>query len=309
MRFLITILISWIPLNMGFGDDSVECVHRPILVKSRPVIERLPLKVIDPIDVAITSFGATIVAERQAGIVFLLTEDGQASPLGDNFKGLERIADSDLTGIHALCTRTSSSTIYRLTDSGFSSEFAELNFAATGLAAGGAGQVWTANPRAGQIILIDAEGKPNVVATVKDQIIDLAADDQGVYVLYDSGQVDSVTADGSRRRVGYVSDQSTRIQLNSNRQVVALAKTQERLGLLLKPSVDKADGRQIGKVPSGTQAFAYDSLGNMTLANPDLRALTRVTSHFSVPCPHCGKPVSMTLSTNGPQKPAQRRSF
>lgn len=309
MRILAAILIFCLSTATVRCDEPAECQHQPITVKSRPVIERLPLKVIDPVDVAITEFGATLVADRQAGIVFLLTEDGGASVLIEDCQSLERVSNSQLTGIYALASRKVSSTIYRITDSGFASEFVELNYQAVGLATDGAGRTWTSNPRTGQVIMIDVEGRSKAVSTLSETIVDLTADDQGAYVLTKSGRILSVGADGSSLLVGHVSPNASRIKLQADHQLVALSTDPRRFGVLLKPAPTAGPGHQIGKVPFGTQAFAYDGLNNLTLANPDLRALTRVTSHFQVPCPHCGQPVSMTLSTAADAQPAKRRSF
>lgn len=319
MRVLATILICFLPIS-GQCDDAADCKHQPIVVKSRPVIERLPVKVIDPTDVSITKFGATIIAERQAGIVFLLTADGQTSVLAEKLVGLSRVTNSQVTGIHALCCRRSSSTIHKITDSGFATEFVELPFPATGLAAGESGGIWTSNSKTSEVIFIDAAGDQKVVRQFNDRIADITADDQGAYVLTRAGEVHSVSSDGSRLRIGHVSADgrrssdnkqvsSSRIQLRPDHQVVVLTKSPEGLSVLQEPREERGEGLQVGKVPTGTQAFAFDSLGNLTLANRDLRALTRVTSHFTVPCPHCGKPVPMTFSPDAPVPAAKRRSF
>lgn len=308
MRILATILICCLPMS-GQCDESAGCQHQPILVRSRPVIERLPLKVIDPADVAITEFGATIVAERKAGIVFLLTEDGQTSILMQDQQGVSRVANSSVTGVHALCCRKASSTIYRITDTGFASEFAELPFRATGLAAGGAGGIWTTNASTGEVIFIGTTGERQVIKRLTERIVDITADGQGAYALTRSGQIISIGADGSSLRVGYVSNLASRIQLRPDHQVVALTESSDGTAVLQEPQAEEGKGKQVGRVPAGTQAFAFDSLGNLTLANHHLRALTRVTSHFQVPCPHCGKQVPMTLSTDAPAPAAKRRSF
>lgn len=308
MRILATILMCCLPLS-GQCDDATECRHQPIVVRSRPVIERLPLKVIDPIDLAITEFGATIVAERQAGIVFLLGEDGQTSILMQDQAGLSRVANSEVTGLHSLCSRKSSSTIHRVTDSGFAAEFVELPFKALGLAADESGGIWTTNPQKAQIIFINPDGQQKTVKRLDQQIVDITADDQGAYVLTSTGEITSISADGSSLRIGYVSDTATRLQLRPDHQVVALIQSNDGSCVLEEPQTDSNSGKQVGRVPMGSQAFAFDSLGNLVLANRDLRALTKVTSHFTVPCPHCGKPVPMTLSPDAPAAAAKRRSF
>lgn len=308
MRILATILMCFLPLS-GRCDDALKCQHRPIVVRSRPVIERLPLKVIDPVDLVITEFGATIVAERQAGIVFLLGEDGQTSILMQDQIGLNRVANSDVTGLHSMCSRKSSSTIHRITDTGFASEFVELPFKALGLAPGEGGGIWTTNPQTAQIIFITATGQKKVVKQLEQRIVDVTADDQGAYVLTSTGEITSVSADGSSLRIGHVSKAATRLQLRPDHQVVALIQSADGSCVLEEPQTELGRGKQVGRVPKGTQAFAFDSLGNLVLANRDLRALTKVTSHFTVPCPHCGKPVPMTLSTDAPAAAAKRRSF
>lgn len=308
MRILFAILISILP-SVGIADD--DCHHQPMVVRSRPVIERLRLQVVHPEDLAITKFGATVVAERHAGIVFLLSEDGEASILKEGVKGLRRVADSSLTGLHLLACRESSSTIFKITETGFSTEFAELNFPATGLAVDGAGRVWTADQRTGRIILIDVEGQNRTIAEFGRRVMDIAADDQGAYVLSEDGIVTSVGVDGSTMKVGYVGKGAARIQIRADHSVVALVKDASGQCSLREPLDDDPNGRHIGTVPMGTSAFAFDRLNNLTLANPDLKAVTRVTSHFRVPCPHCGKPVDMTLDPKAPRRPGQpqRRSF
>ncbi len=66
--------------------------------------------------------------------------------------------------------------------------------------------------------------------------------------------------------------------------------------------------RVYSTVPAGTQAVAFDDLGNMSLVNPELRAVTRVTTTLMIPCPHCGRPTRLILSPNGPAAP-RGRSF
>lgn len=76
----------------------------------------------------------------------------------------------------------------------------------------------------------------------------------------------------------------------------------QKTGLFaLMPENLSSDAQPVGQnkavahVPHGTLAVGFDQLGNLALANPDLRAITKVTSHFEVPCPHCGKPTRLNM--------------
>ncbi|MDA1015240.1 MAG: hypothetical protein O3A00_12405, partial [Planctomycetota bacterium] len=53
--------------------------------------------------------------------------------------------------------------------------------------------------------------------------------------------------------------------------------------------------RPYAVVPKGTVSVAFDQSGNLLIANWELRVVTKITTHLTVPCPHCNKPIPLQL--------------
>ncbi|MFM7164923.1 MAG: hypothetical protein ACKO3T_06710, partial [Planctomycetaceae bacterium] len=77
--------------DQGSLNALVTHRHEPIVVRSKPVIERLPVKVIQPVDLQVSSDGRIFVADAQAGCVFRLDPDGQVSLAARDLAGIRRI--------------------------------------------------------------------------------------------------------------------------------------------------------------------------------------------------------------------------
>ena len=104
---------------------------------------------------------------------------------------------------------------------------------------------------------------------------------------------------------------STRLAALDDGSMLSLAASKDGRSRVLHVSreVDRPVTFEVlATVPAGTRAVGFDSLGNLCLANADLRAVTKVTSHFEIPCPHCGKPTRMKFSSDVPAG-ADTRSF
>lgn len=305
--FLLVFLVA----TPSFSDDgSLSHKHAPIIVRSRPVIERLRLEVIEPVDVVVNSLGETLVADRTGKVVFRIDSEGETSLLGRELVGLARVADSKSFGVHALVAGKNSGRIIRLMETGFQEEVCELGFAPAGLAADTVGNLWTTNPVTGEALLFGSEGQRRRIVKLAGTPRDIAADDLGATVLLTSGSLISVAADGSTNQIGYVTPTASRVQLMADGSSVALATNSDGKTILVRPTADRGETDWFGGATDGTIAFAFDKLGNVTLANPAWRAVTRVTNRFTVPCPHCGEPVPMLFSPTAPaHEKAVRRSF
>lgn len=303
-QFLLIISLVW---SSAFADHHQ---HSPIIVRSAPVIQRLALRVIDPVDVAVTANGDTLVADRVGKVVFRFDTEGESSVLGKQLDGLVRVAESRLFGVHVLLKGKRSGQIVRLLETGFREDVCELAFEPAGLGVDSIGQIWTANPNTGDVIQLDSNGIQQKTVRLQGVPIDIAVDGLGAVVLLRSGQLVSVSADGTQSPVGYVPANATRVKATAERSVVALVADGDGKPMLVRPTPGRDSLDRFAMAPRGTSAFAFDQLGNLTLANPELRAITRVTSHFTVPCPHCGQQVLMLFSPSAPShKPQTRRSF
>ena len=303
------ILLATLALYMpAVADDAAsDHEHQPLVVRSRPVIERLPVRVIDPIDVVVNEFGDTLVADAVGKVLFRIDADGDTTILGKQLHGIARVADSRVFGVHVLLAGKDSGRIVRMSEAGFESEFA---FQPAGLGADSIGNLWTANAATGDVIKIDFAGKQKVVTRLSESVKDVAADRLGAIVLLKSGKLVSVIDSETTKTIGYVPRSASRLKLRKTGDVIALAEDENGRTMLVRPTAEQQKVNRFAATPQGTSAFAFDNLGNLTLANPDLRAITRVTSHFSVPCPHCGQMVPMEFLPDAPaHEPRTRRSF
>lgn len=284
--------------------------HAPIVVRSRPVIERLPVRVVRPIDVSLSEFGDTFVADATANILFRISSAGDTAILVRDLPGLSRAVDSPSLGIRLLTVAGFSGRVIAVTDAGHQSTLVELPFTPVGLGTDSAGRLWTANAANGDVVLCESDGSFRTVVRLPERGRDVTSDDLGAVVLLTSGKLVSVTAGGSTKPIGFVPASATRIKSQKDGSLVALASDDSGRSLLIRPGADSDSWTILASAPTGTSAFAFDRLGNLTLANPELRAITRVTSHFEVACPHCGQPVPMIFSMDAAAPQQQtRRSF
>ncbi len=297
-----------------FGEDTHVHKHVPITLHSRPVIERLPLRVVDPVDVTVTNFGDTLVADRVGRVLFRIDAAGEASLIGRELDGLTRVVDSPQMGAHALLASRGSGRIVRMTETGVQHEVIHLPFVPAGLGANPLdGSLYTSDSRTGEVFSITLEGDRTLITTVSEPTKDLAVNSIGatISVLLNSGKVVSVGVGGSSETIGYVPATATRLTYHPDGFLVALCEDAAGKAVLLKPTdTREQQSDAFAGAPPGTKAVAFDKLGNLTLANPDLRAITRVTSRFQQRCDDCGKMMMIKLSTEtpAPQK-ATRRSF
>lgn len=284
--------------------------HAPIFVRSRPVIERLPVQVVRPVDVSISEFGDTLIADATANVLFRISSAGDTSILVRDLPGLNRAVDSPSLGVRLLTAVGSSGRVIAVTDSGHQSTIVELPFLPAGLGTDSAGRLWTTNAANGDVVLCDSDGGFRTVVRLSERGRDVTSDDLGAVVLLQSGKLVSVTAGGATKSMGFVPASATRIRSLKDGSLVALASDDSGRSMLVRPGAESDSWTIFASAPAGTSAFAFDRLGNLTLANPQLRAVTRVTSHFELACPHCGQPVPMIFSMDVPAPQQQaRRSF
>lgn len=318
--YLLKLMIRILPLCLivaftnTMADDNVPHQHKPMVVRSRPVIERLALKVISPVDVVSTDV-ATFVADSAGKVIFRIDSEDQTSIVGQDLDGLSRLAAHRL-GNFALLAKKTSGQIVQFTESGFlGEEPISLNFAPAGLAFDDRGNLWTGNAQQGEVLRFTKEdnGWARKSITVSEPVVDLVIDQQGnVIILLRSGKLLSIRPSEEIQvaMAGYAPESASRLSLHPEEGVVALAKEANFKSALFRPTSHRNETDRYAKVPEATSAVAFDSLGNLTCANSEWRALTRVTSRFEVPCPHCGVPVQMIFSPDAPAaNEARRRSF
>lgn len=297
------------------ADDQSGHRHDSLFVRSRPVIERLPLQVIDPVDVVLLKNRSCLVADRAAGTLFRLNAEGHVELLADKIHGVQRIcaADSGIVYVQ-ISDKGDSDRILQLSAKGTQQSAFDVGMSCVGLACDDLGNLYTANQNTGQVLRIDSQNQRHVLDTLSEPVADVTLDAlQNPVVLLKSGTVVWVAGDGASEIIGYVPAGSQRIEYNpADDVIVALGpKLESRTRTLFVTAKNRDDLNVFAQTPRGTVSFQFDHLGNLTLANPDLRALTRVTSRFQVECPHehCSHAVLMVFSSAPPDSDRSIRNF
>lgn len=299
--------------------------HDPIVVRSKPVIERLPVSVIDPVDVAVSRGGAIYVADAKAQTVFRVASDGLVDTPIRDANGLTRICLDQDSHLYVLQRESKNSRVLQVTPNGLSVELAVVPFEASSMARLASGEILLASDKSPHLMMISTDATQTTLATLPETIVDISvSSSEQIHVLHGSGLVTYVSLDGSTSVSGRVPAKSRRLFSLPEGEMAALtnsatAKSEiilveretdvnasDETGTADEPADAKIGPRVYSTVPAGTQAVAFDDLGNMSLVNPELRAVTRVTSTMMVPCPHCGRPTKLILSPNGPAAPRSR---
>ena len=272
-----------------------------VYLREQPHISRVPLKVVDPVDVAIAKGGDTYVADRVGEVIFRVDAWGDVSLAGEGLPGLSRVARSAF-GTFALLASQGSGEVVQLTSSGSRSS-THLPFRPAGLAVSSSGVVYVTKAASGELYRLDTDGSLERVTGLSQPTVDIAMSNIGtVYVLLRSGKVVTVFPDGETKEVtGYLPETATRIAIEPNsRGVVGLATDDSEKSALYRVTETPDQVDRYASVVRGTSAFAFDKLGNLTLASSHLRAITQVKTHFRIPNPTSGEPFLLILSPNAP---------
>ena len=280
--------------------------HDPIVVRSKPVIERLPVKVIQPVDLKVSADGRIFVADAQASCVFRLDPDGQVSLAVRDIAGIRRIQVDADGSLYVLTVSGAESKLYQATPAGLTVHLHTLHFPAISFTRNAVGEFLVGQQR--QLWQLGTDGQQTLLCRLPVPLVDLCsgAADTAVALLQD-GKVCQVGVDGSLLQTGQARPDSSRLLAGTGGRFVTLAAaggTQLNSGLALyyvsdvsvaglSQSPDDGRGSLLASVPAGTQAAGLDPLGNLCLANPDLKAVTRATTRFLIPCPHCGQQTLM----------------
>lgn len=305
-----------LPAPTGFADDVPRLGaianhdHAPVLVQSKPVIERLPVKVIDPVDLVLSDTSQIYVADREAQCVFRLDEHGSASVLIEHIPGIQRIQIDADGALYVLAASGGESSIHQITESGQHAVLQKFAFPASCFVRDELGRFVLSVKQSGRLVAHDVEGKVAVLAQLNQPVQDLILNAGGqLEALLPSGHIVRIDEEGAVSQSGFAEMGSTRLASLSDGTLLSLVEAASGRSQVLEISrhADRPEQFTVmATVPAGTKAVGFDSLGNLCLANPDLRAVTKVTSQFEIACPHCSKPTRMIFSSE--PKPGDRDS-
>ena len=271
--------------------------HAPIVVQSRPVIERLPVKVVSPVDLQISKAGHIFVADDTANCVFRLEADGEVSLPVMNLSKIRRIQLDADGNLYTLTSDARESQIRMVNPVGQSVLLHDLKFDANAFVRDVTGQFAVTSKNTNRVVLISNTGEITELTRLYQPVSDLVLNAGGqTEALLTSGEMVHISASGEVTASGFAPPGSSRLMLQPDGSMLVLSKRSNGQTNLVSISRDATRPNEFSTfatVPEGTQAVGFDSLGNLCLANPDLRAITKVTSHFSIPCPHCGRATEM----------------
>lgn len=271
--------------------------HAPIVVQSRPVIERLPVTVISPVDLLISKAGHIFVADDAADCVFRLDADGEVSLPVQSVSDIRRIQLDADGSLYTLTSDSRESQIRMVNSVGQSVLLHELKFGANAFVRDVTGQFLVTSKETNRVVLISNTGEITELTRLYQHVSDLVLNAGGqAEALLTSGEIVHISANGEVTASGFAPAGSSRLMLQPDGSMLVLSKRSNGQTNLVSISRDATCPKEFSTfatVPEGTQAVGFDSLGNLCLANPDLRAITKVTSHFSIPCPHCGRATEM----------------
>lgn len=275
--------------------------HAPVRVHSKPVIERLPVKVLEPVDLVVSGKSRIFVADRKAECVFRLDEHGSVSLAIEHLTGIHRIQVDVDGSLYVQASSGGESSLHQITESGQHVVLQEFSFPASAFVRDELGRFVFSVKQSGRLVSLDAEGVVKDLAQLNQPVQDLILNAGGqLEALLPSGHVVRVDEEGAVSHSGFAEPGSSRLAALSDGALLSLADSGSGRAQVLKVSRDAerpAEFQVAATVPVGTMAVGFDSLGNLCLANPDLRAVTKVTSHFEIACPHCGKATRMIFSS------------
>ena len=296
------------------GFNALEThQHAAIHVNSRPVVERIPVNVIDPVDVRVAADGAILVADAKANAVFRIQANGHSELIASELGNLRRLCVDAVGGIFAMTSESATGSIYQITRAGYTAALYNIPFAPAGFARNASGDFAVIARDSGRVGLLNDLNGFVELPRLPEVAVDIASNSSDQFlVLLQSGRVISLGSGDSRSLVGTASERATRLFRLPDGQMATLNRAGDQRQCIQEVSFGAvADGKVVANVPQGTNAIAFDELGNLCLCNPNLRAITKVTSTFMIPCPHCQQSVRMIFSPKAADvaDPTDSRSF
>lgn len=279
-------------------NQSSEHTHQPMVIRSRPVIERIPVRTVTPTDICISSSGITWVADPGAKAVFRIDLQASVSLAFSELAGIQRIQTDPDGNLYVLTSSSAESSVLQFTTSGKRLTLFQFPYPSVCFARTTVGEFLIASKDS--LHRLETDGTQTSLPLPQRPLDMTRNPGGGIELLLEGGTVVSTSGFESFSHPRSVHPLSTRILHLPEGELVSLVSTsdtaQQRAGLFsLSPQNDPAEHVPQTWLPIGTAAVGFDKLGNLTLANPQLQALTKVTSKFQIPCPHCQQPLLLHL--------------
>ena len=239
--------------------------HEPIIVRSKPVIERLPVKVVRPIDLAVTSKNQILIADSGANCIFQLEEDGTVSLRAENLRDIKRICIDSDDSVYVLTSTSGEARIRQVTPDGKLAVLHVLNAPATCFARLTDGNFALAGS---DLYVTKFDAPPTRIEKLNQPAVDMTRHiSGGAEVLFSNGIVMSLTNNGEMVQRGKVPDGASRlISLPTGRLAglvgdsVLKTDAVQKSGLFAIQTIEDGgtENRPVAHVPQGTLAVGFD---------------------------------------------------
>lgn len=276
--------------------------HKPIQIEARPIVARIRVPLARPRRVLLDSQQNIIVADWGAGSVLRINPAGDSQVLASDLPEPAGLA-IDSSDTIFVCTHAGGlpgeGQIFKLSPGGMPMVFAEGLTGPTDLAFDNEGQLYVAEFQADRVSRVSTMGE---VQTFLDDIASpagLVFDSLGY--LYCASSTDGVIykTGPMGELVPLVDGLSVPSDLAFDADGHLIVANYGGVELLYV--TNKGESRSYATVPKGTIGLCFDNIGNLLFVNWDYQTLMRVTTHLSVPCPHCGKSIPVRLRSGRPR--------
>lgn len=282
--------------------------HNPIEIEGSPVISRYPLDLQSPRRILLDPKENVFIADSGANKVFKMSPAGELTTVAEDLdepSGLVLDQKGNLYIANHAQGEEEQGTIIRISPSGERFVFSEELTGPKGMAFDSKGNLYVALFDEHRIIRIDKKGNATPFVDEIDTPAGLVFDKQGnLYVACSlSGTVQRVSPDGKVTKVADDLKIPSDITTGPDGGIIVT----NYQGSELTRIDAKGKTEFFLNVPPGTIGIVFDKAGNLLAANWDAALLLKITSRFSLPCPHCNKRIPVRLKQKRVKKNPPRK--
>jgi sugar lactone lactonase YvrE len=279
-------------------SPTTEHRHEPIELSTRPMVKRYSVPLFRPRRVLIDPAGNVFTADWSAGVVLKITPEGRTHSVVDDLNepaGLAMDQSGNLYVSQHAQEMPEAGSIVKISATGERSTLAGGFTGPSGMTIDQTENLFVANFHDNTVSRITLGGE---VSTFAEEIPNPAAsvfDHHGVLYAVSSteGTVHRIDSNGNHsvfaRGLYIPSD----ISITPHGHLVVTNFGETRLSLVS----DTGKVKTFAGVPQGTISVSFDRDGNFFLVGWDDRSLMKVTTNFSIPCPHCSRRIPVRLGS------------
>lgn len=283
--------------------------HAPLEIKSRPIVSKYSLSLIQPRRVLAQADGTLYVADWAAGMVFRISPGRKVRIVAEDLNEPSSLAmDSERNLFVSTYGQgmTKEGTIVRIAhEDGMRSVVAVGLTAPSAIAFDAQDNLYVASFLDNTISRVGMSGGLITYAANVPAVSAILFDERGDLLALSSteGAVYRISSDmGAMKRIAGGLSAPSDMLLHPEGHLIVVDFGRGRL-----VHVDeKGRLKTFAVVPRGTVSAAFDGQANLIVANWDNHNLLKITTNLTVKCPHCGRDILIRLRT--PRKKRQPKS-